>query len=191
MFIHTTPAVPSVMSGRPVPGAGLPPSEDGSHAARRDNGDDATVIIVDDNAALRQTMAAIFESHGLRVSSFADPRQVLARLDLPRPACLLMDVRLPGMSGLELAQRLRERGERIPVIFLTGFATVDMAVRAMKAGAEDFLAPIIHDGHRISAGRAVATGLTAIFETDCRRGWRLLFGARPAAPAAWFRALGR
>ncbi len=51
--------------------------------------------------------------------------------------------------------------------------------------------PIIHDGHRISAGRAVATGLTAIFETDCRRGWRLLFGARPAAPAAWFRALGR
>ena len=53
------------------------------------------------------------------------------------------------------------------------------------------LAPIIHDGHRISAGRAVATGLTAIFETDCRRGWRLLFGARPAAPAAWFRALGR
>ena len=55
----------------------------------------------------------------------------------------------------------------------------------------DLLAPIIHDGHRISAGRAVATGLTAIFETDCRRGWRLLFGARPAAPAAWFRALGR
>ena len=58
-------------------------------------------------------------------------------------------------------------------------------------GTRTRLAPIIHDGHRISAGRAVATGLTAIFETDCRRGWRLLFGARPAAPAAWFRALGR
>ena len=58
-------------------------------------------------------------------------------------------------------------------------------------GDHAVLAPIIHDGHRISAGRAVATGLTAIFETDCRRGWRLLFGARPAAPAAWFRALGR
>ena len=61
---------------------------------------------------------------------------------------------------------------------------------ALLAGT-DPATPIIHDGHRISAGRAVATGLTAIFETDCRRGWRLLFGARPAAPAAWFRALGR
>ena len=99
---------------------------------------------------------------------------------------------LPGERGAPLKQRRFQ--ERFRAACNAAGLPSDCTFHGLRytaAGVLNELAPIIHDGHRISAGRAVATGLTAIFETDCRRGWRLLFGARPAAPAAWFRALGR
>ena len=109
--------------------------------------------------------------------------------------------RIDGSNAAEFEEAIRtaiEESDRAVILDFEKLVYISSAgLRAILLTAKSLgnrnakLAPIIHDGHRISAGRAVATGLTAVFETDCRRGWRLLFGARPAAPAAWFRALGR
>lgn len=96
------------------------------------------VLVVDDDAAVVRSITALLESVGLEVQSFSRPQDVL-EADPPRPGCLLLDLRMPEMSGLEVYERLRERWEGVPTIFITGHGEVGAAVRAMKLGARDFL----------------------------------------------------
>jgi RNA polymerase sigma factor (sigma-70 family) len=97
------------------------------------------VFIVDDDRSVRQSLARLLGSVGLAVEEFESAGDFLARGPADRPACLLLDVRMPGASGLDLQQKLVDAGHTLPVIFMTGHGTVPMSVRAMKAGAVDFL----------------------------------------------------
>ena len=98
-----------------------------------------TVFVVDDNAAVRKSLRALFESAGLAVEAYASGEEFLAVYDPERAGCLLLDVRLRRSSGLDLQDELRRRGATLPVIVLTGHGTVPTSVRALKAGAVDFL----------------------------------------------------
>ncbi len=98
-----------------------------------------TVFIIDDDEALRDSLRWLLESVHLRAEFFANPQDFLRTFDPNRPGCLVLDVRMPGMSGLELLDRLSAAKIQVPVIMLTAHADVPMAVRAMKSGAIDFL----------------------------------------------------
>jgi RNA polymerase sigma factor (sigma-70 family) len=98
-----------------------------------------TVFVVDDDAALRESLRWLIESVGLRVATYDSAQSFLAEYDPARPGCLVLDIRMPGQSGLELQEKLRERGSDIPIIVITAYAEVPMAVRAFKAGAVDFI----------------------------------------------------
>ena len=103
------------------------------------------VYVVDDEAAIRDSLAMLLRSVGLASEVFPDARSFLAAF-VPRPnACLVVDVRMPGMSGLELQELLHAKGVTLPVIIVTGHGDVAMAVRAMKAGATDFIEKPFHD----------------------------------------------
>lgn len=98
-----------------------------------------TVFVVDDDEAVAHAFRYLIESVGLRVEVFTSPSAFIERFDPARPGCLVLDVRMPAMSGFELLDWLRQRDIEIPVIFVTGHGDVPMAVRAMKAGAVDFI----------------------------------------------------
>jgi len=98
-----------------------------------------TVVVVDDDASVRRGRERLLGCAGYNVESFASARDFLARGDYDRPGCLVLDVRMPGQSGLDLHRVLVESHHDIPVIFITGHGDIPMAVRAMKAGAVDFL----------------------------------------------------
>ena len=100
---------------------------------------EATVFVVDDDEAARVMLQFLFGSVGLRAEGFASAEEFLQQYDPDQPGCLLLDVRMPGMSGLELQKQLACRGSRLPIIVLTGHGDVPMAVRAVRAGAFDFL----------------------------------------------------
>src|SRR3984957_4496051 len=97
------------------------------------------VFVVDDDASIRDAVKRLIASVGLRVETFGSTREFLSARRPEAPACLVLDVRLPDVSGLELQRELAEAGVRIPIIFITGHADVPMTVRAMKAGAVEFL----------------------------------------------------
>lgn len=99
----------------------------------------ATVFVVDDEPAMRESLRWLIESVGLVVETYATARDFLAGYTPTRPGCLVLDVRMPGMSGLDLQEALAARKVKIPTIIITGYAEVPMAVRAMKAGAVDFI----------------------------------------------------
>jgi len=99
----------------------------------------ATVFVVDDDADVRGAMRRVLKTVGLQAETFATANDFLQR-NLPKgPNCLILDIRLPGMSGLDVQQKLIEGGARIPVIFITAHADVPLAVKAMKSGAVEFL----------------------------------------------------
>jgi FixJ family two-component response regulator len=98
-----------------------------------------TVFIVDDDPSIRRALVGLFESERLPSETFASAQEFLDRHDASRPGCLLLDVRMPGASGLKLQDLLTERGVRLPIIFMTAYADVPMCARAMKAGAVDFV----------------------------------------------------
>lgn len=98
-----------------------------------------TVFVVDDDRAVRDSLALLVQSVGLEVETFAGAREFLDAYRPDRPGCLITDIRMPGMSGLDLQERLTEDGYHIPVIVLTGFGDVPAAVRALKGGAVDFV----------------------------------------------------
>lgn len=100
---------------------------------------DAVVYVVEDDEAVRRALARLLRSVGLGVETFASAKAFLEYPRPERPACLVLDVRLPGPSGLELQTALGGAQSTLPIIFITGHATVPMSVRAMKAGAVDFL----------------------------------------------------
>jgi len=99
----------------------------------------ACVFIVDDDEAVRSSVRFLIRSVGLQAQGYASAQEFLAAYDPRHPGCLLLDVRMPGMSGLELQQELNRRGATIPVVFITGHGDVPMAVEAMQQGAFDFL----------------------------------------------------
>ncbi len=100
---------------------------------------DATVFIVDDDPLIRDSLGQLIKSVGLKADTFSSARAFLDT-ELPdTPSCLVLDIRMPGLSGLDLQDELVKRGISIPIIFITGHGTVPMSVRAMKAGAMDFL----------------------------------------------------
>lgn len=98
-----------------------------------------TVFIVDDDEAVRLFLVGLIESIGLRVEFYASGRDFLDTPMSDPPGCILLDIRMPGMSGLEVQKELNRRECRLPVIILTGHGDVQVAVRAMKAGAVDFV----------------------------------------------------
>ena len=103
------------------------------------NQSDPIVFVVDDDASVREAVQRLIASVGLRVETFGSTREFLAAKRPDAPACLVLDVRLPDTSGLELQRDLTAADIHIPIIFVTGHADVPMTVRAMKAGAVEFL----------------------------------------------------
>jgi two-component system response regulator FixJ len=97
------------------------------------------VYLVDDDDAVRDALGLLLRSVGLDCELYASALEFLERYDPKRHACLVADIRMPGLSGLELQQRLNEQRAEIPIIFITGHGDVPMAVNAMKAGAADFI----------------------------------------------------
>jgi FixJ family two-component response regulator len=99
----------------------------------------AVVFVVDDDTSVRKSLGRLIAEAGYRVQAFASPREFLAREPTTGPSCLVLDVRMPGISGLELQQTLAAAVHEIPIIFITGHGDIPMSVKAMKAGAVDFL----------------------------------------------------
>jgi FixJ family two-component response regulator len=97
------------------------------------------VFVIDDDREMRESLKELFESVGLRVEIFATPAKFLERSPATAPSCLVLDVRLPLLSGFDLQAELNRRGITIPIIFITGHGDIPMSVTAMKAGAVDFL----------------------------------------------------
>ncbi len=110
---------------------------------------EATVFVVDDDAAMRESLRFLVESVGLDVETFERAEDFLARYDPELPGCLILDVRMPEVSGLELQERLAEYGSGLPIIMVTGYGDVPMAVRAMRNGAVDFIEKPFSDQHLI------------------------------------------
>jgi two-component system response regulator FixJ len=98
-----------------------------------------TVFVVDDDEAVRGSLRLLLKSVGLAATALPTAQEFLAKYDPEQPGCLVLDVRMPGMSGLELQEQLNVRGGIIPVIFITGHGDIPMAVEAMQQGAFDFL----------------------------------------------------
>lgn len=105
----------------------------------------STVFIVDDDEAVRDSLSWLMQSVGLNTETFASADAFLQGFGEDRPGCLLLDIRMPGMSGLELQSVLQERGFRLPLVVISGHADVPMAVRALKAGAFDFVEKPFND----------------------------------------------
>jgi FixJ family two-component response regulator len=115
------------------------------------SGDNPTVLVIEDDTRMREAMQRLLRSIGLQAETFASPQDFLKRKLPDGPSCLILDVRLPGMSGLEVQRRLTEAGVRIPVIFITGHGDIPMTVKAMKAGAVEFLAKPFRDQDLVDA----------------------------------------
>jgi FixJ family two-component response regulator len=109
------------------------------------------VFIVDDDASVRKSLERLVRSVGLRGETFASAPEFLKREPTDGPSCLVLDVRMPGVSGLALQEMLAAAGHRIPIIFITGHGDITMSVRAMKAGAVDFLAKPFNDQDLLEA----------------------------------------
>lgn len=112
---------------------------------------DPIVFVVDDDAAVRAAIKDLLESVGMRVESFVSGAQFLERTPVDAPSCLILDVRLPGMSGLEFQRHLNASAFEIPIIFITGHGDIPITVQAMKAGAVDFLTKPFRDQELIDA----------------------------------------
>jgi FixJ family two-component response regulator len=110
-----------------------------------------TVFIIDDDGGMRQAIHDLVESVGLRAKSFATGEEFLGTKHADRPSCLVLDVRLPQMSGLDFQRRLAETGMQIPVIFVTGHGDIPMSVRALKSGAVEFLTKPFRDQDLLDA----------------------------------------
>lgn len=115
------------------------------------------VLVIDDDMSIRESLAGLFRSVGLRVKVFGSAPEFL-QSDLPNaPSCLVLDIRLPGISGLDFQIDLADAGIHIPIIFMTGHGDIPMSVQAMKAGAVDFLTkPLRHQEMIHAVTRAIA-----------------------------------
>ena len=114
---------------------------------------DPIVFLIDDDDGVRRSLDALLRSNGLKVAAFASARDFLAQFDPDAAGCLVTDVRLPGMSGIELLQKMRSQNCRMPVIVITGHGDVPLAVEAMKGGAVDFIEKPFRDHVLLTAVR--------------------------------------
>jgi FixJ family two-component response regulator len=112
---------------------------------------DALVFVVDDDAPMRESLRNLISSVGLRVELFSSAQEFLESKRPDVPSCLVLDVRLPGLSGLDLQRRTTEAGMEIPIIFITGYGDIPMTVGAMKAGAMEFLSKPFRDQDLLDA----------------------------------------
>ena len=112
---------------------------------------DAIVYVVDDDEAVRRSLARLVRSVGLKVDTFASAQAFLEHKGQNRPSCLVLDVRLPGLSGLDLQAAMGQSQRAMPIIFITGRGNVPMTVRAMKGGAQDFLEKPFDDQELLDA----------------------------------------
>ena len=110
-----------------------------------------TVFIVDDDLSVREALTSLIRSAGLRVIAFASASEFLRQARGEHSACLILDIRLPGMNGFDLQRVLTQVGEVMPVIFITGHGDIPMSVRAMKAGAIDFLPKPFRDDELLTS----------------------------------------
>jgi FixJ family two-component response regulator len=122
----------------------------------------AIVHVVDDDASMRGALEGLFDSVGLDTQTYAAAREFLATNVADRPGCIVIDIRLPDMNGLDMQTQLTENGVRLPVVMMTGHGDVSMSVRAMKRGAVDFLPKPFHDQDMLDA-------VTAAIERDRQR----------------------
>jgi FixJ family two-component response regulator len=120
------------------------------------------VFVVDDDAAVRETLASLFRSVGLRVVVLGSAHEFLLSNIRDAASCLVLDIRLPGVSGLDFQEELAKAGIRIPIIFMTGHGDIPMSVKAMKAGAFDFLTKPFRDQDMLDA-------VTRAIERDQKR----------------------
>ena len=112
------------------------------------------VFVIDDDASMRDAVSRLLNAVGLTVQTFASAREFLAGRLPDVPGCAVLDVRLPGLSGLDLQREMVERGIHIPVIFITGHGDIPMSVQAMKAGAVEFLTKPFRDQDLLDAVRS-------------------------------------
>ena len=112
------------------------------------------VFVVDDDLSVRRSTERLIRSVGLEVQTFASAREFLKNPPPERPACLVLDVRMPGLSGLDLQRDLTQSGIHIPIIFITAHGDIPMSVRAMKAGAAEFLTKPFRSRNLLDAVRA-------------------------------------
>jgi FixJ family two-component response regulator len=112
---------------------------------------DPIVWVVDDDVSLREALGSLIRSAGLRVETFASAQEFLARSQVDTPNCLVLDVQLPALSGLDLQKRMAEVNLEIPIVFITGHGNIPMSVRAMKAGAVEFLTKPLADQDLLEA----------------------------------------
>ena len=110
-----------------------------------------TVYIIDDDRGMRQAIQDLVESVGLRAQAFATGQEFLNRQGTSEPSCLILDVRLPRMSGLDFQRQLAETGAQIPIIFITAHGDIPMSVRALKSGAVEFLTKPFRDQDLLDA----------------------------------------
>jgi FixJ family two-component response regulator len=113
--------------------------------------DDATVFVIDDDDGVRASIQGLLKSVGLRSESFGTAHEFLLRKRPDGPSCLVLDVRLPGISGLDFQHQLSEAGIQIPIVFITGHGDIPMTVKAMKSGAVEFLTKPFHDQDLLDA----------------------------------------
>src|SRR5207302_10417205 len=111
----------------------------------------AIVFVVDDDVSVREALESLVRSAGFKVETFASAQDFLDHRKADGPSCLVLDVRLPGLSGLDLQKRIVEAGVEIPIVFITGHGDILMAVRAMKAGAVEFLTKPFRDQDLLDA----------------------------------------
>ena len=109
------------------------------------------VWVVDDDVSVREALGSLIRSAGLRVETFASAQEFLARSQVDMPNCLVLDVQLPGLSGLDLQRRMAEVNLEIPIVFISGHSDIPMSVRAMKAGAVEFLTKPLADPDLLEA----------------------------------------
>ncbi len=137
-----------------------------------------TVIIVEDDASIRVALRRLFGSVGIRVLDYGSAADLLQNEFPDAPSCLVLDIRLPGQSGLDLQEDLAAAGVRIPIIFMTGHGDIPMTVRAMKAGAIDFLSKPFRDQDMLDAvGAAIERDRAKRAEEKEKEGLRARFGS--------------
>jgi FixJ family two-component response regulator len=130
---------------------------------------DGVVYVVDDDAGIRKALARLFRSVGLDVVTFPTAQAFIDTATIRQPACLVLDVRLPGLGGLDLQSRLGPDQQTLPIIFITGYGNVPMSVRAMKSGAVDFLQKPFEDEDLLAAvRRALALSRRTVAESAAR-----------------------
>jgi two-component system, LuxR family, response regulator FixJ len=121
--------------------------------------DEATIFVVDDDQGFRDSLAALLRASGMRVQTYSSAQAFLEAYEPSRLGCLLLDVRMPGISGLDLQERLAARGAKLPIILMTAYGDVPTAVKAMQAGAINFIEkPIREEALLESLRRALQQG---------------------------------